>query len=650
MNPGKIEGSMKSIKILMTVAVWIIAGALGTAQTWASFLLPGQAIDWTGTGVGTIPARAVSCAQLTPAASLAKINAALASCPSGEAVTLAPGTYTIPGTLRVPSNVTLRGAGADKTILNATGSGESVILLGAGSVPFAPRVISGGATTGSTQITLGTTLGISAGKYLVITEANDPAYVTSAGSGGNCNWCDGGWSTTGNFARGQIVEVTGVSGNTVTVYPALYSGYTHAAIAVAFSMAASHAGVEDLQVRANNTGYAANFAMDLCAYCWVKAVESNYADGDHVAVSWGFHDEIRDNYFSNAFLHTPGTYDSNVKLVLKTSSSLVENNIIERTHVAVMLQWGAAGNVIAYNYTTGEFDSGSPNVVTGGLDYHGAHPQFNLIEGNVMTVFYADSVWGSSSETTAFRNWFVGTNHVCAPLSGRDTVNCAGKNGYYEYQAARAVQVSYVSLRNNFIGNLLGSSQMQSLAISGKAIPQSSRLEYPSVRPYDAAQLWTFGYGSEGDDGLGNGCGGGVPPCHLEGNSAHQLLHGNYENLGQKTVWASGMSQVLPASLYLPGKPAWWGSSAFPAIGPDVKNGTGPGSHNLGIPAQNCYLKIMGGVDGGQGSPLLFNAGNCYAVDKLALNPPRSPGSDGESLKPMATILAGLDSHDPARR
>ena len=115
-------------------------------------------------------------------------------------------------------------------------------------------------------------------------------------------------------------------------------------------MTASYAGVENLQVYANNTGYAANFGLDTCAYCWVKGVESNYTDGDHVEVYWGYHDEIRDSYFSNAFVHAPGTYDSDVDLALKTSASLVENNIIERTHESIMLEWGSAGNVISYNY------------------------------------------------------------------------------------------------------------------------------------------------------------------------------------------------------------------------------------------------------------------------------------------------------------
>jgi hypothetical protein len=209
---------MKLLKLFALVAVWATASSFGTAQSWASFLLPGQAIDWSTAGVGTIPARTVQCASLTSSATLTTINSALASCKSGETVSLAAGTYTIKGSLHVPSNVTLRGAGADKTILNATGTGEAVVLLGSGSVPLQPLVISSGGTTGSTQIVLASTVGVSVGKYLVITETNDSSYVTAAGSGGNCNWCDGGWSTTGNYAKGQIVAVTAVSGNSITVH------------------------------------------------------------------------------------------------------------------------------------------------------------------------------------------------------------------------------------------------------------------------------------------------------------------------------------------------------------------------------------------------------------------------------------------------
>lgn len=584
-----------------------------SAQPWKGLLRPERAIDWSTAGVGRIPARVQVCALLGPEATVAQINAALVACPAEQTVLLKAGTYTINGTIQVPSHVTLRGLGADQTILNATGSGEAVIGMGWGSVTYLPRVIRSGATAGSTEIEFVSAKGITPGSYLAVSETNDSAYVTPAGSGGNCNWCDGGWSKNGSYARGQIVLVTGVNGDRVTISPGLYGAYSHGPFAVPFSMSANRAGVEDLQVRANNSGYQVNFAMRLCAYCWVRGVESNYADGDHIAVFWGFHNEIRDSYFSNAYIHLPGMHDSDVLLALKSSATLVENNIIERTHTAVMLEWGAAGNVIGYNYTTGEFDSGSPGVVIGGVDFHGAHPQFTLIEGNVMTALYADPVWGSSSETTAFRNWVVGTNRICSPLLGRGPVDCTGSHGYYGWQAARAVQWAWVASRNNMLGNVVGSPQMLSLVAYGRAERQYPFLEYPEPRHYEGIVGWTFGYGAASDDGTGTGCGNnGKPPCHAAGTSATHLVHGNYNFISKSVTWVPGLPKTLPASFYLSGKPGWWKNLPFPGIGPDITGGTGPGGHAYLNPAQACYLNVMKGTDGGQGSPLVFNAGRCY--------------------------------------
>lgn len=581
------------------------------AQLWRPILNSSQAIDWSQSGVGVIPARPDLCARLTPSATLGQINAALAACPAGQTVFLAAGTYSIPGTIHVPSLVTLRGAGPGLTILSATGRGDAVISLGAGWVSFNPHAILAGSTAGSTHVSLDRTAGIHTGIFLAIAETNNPLYVTSAGSEGTRNWTDGEWSKDGSLARGQIVKVTSVVGNTVSFTPGLYTAYTLAPIAVPFAMSAEYAGVEDLQVYANNTGYAANFGLSACAYCWVRRVESNYADGDHVNIEWGFRDEVRDSYFSNAFRHEAGPHDSDIRLALKTSASLIENNIIDRTHQSILLQYGPAGNVIAYNYTTGEFDSAAPNYMVGGIFFHGAHPQFNLLEGNVITKLDADSTWGSSSQITAFRNWIIGTNRVCAPLSGRAPVTCAA--AHYGYQAARAIQMSYLSTRNNFVANLVGSAQMRSLANHGRPLAQVPAIEYPSPRSYDGvAYGWSFGYGSESDDGSGTGCSGGTPPCHRAGTSSTDFFHGNLSDVSDVITWAPSITHQLPPSFYLAARPAWWGSLPFPATGPDVHGGSGPGGHSFGNPAQRCYLQVMGGSDGGPGSPLPFNPAACY--------------------------------------
>jgi len=570
-------------------------------------------INWSGAGVGEIPPRPTLCASLNASATLAQINAALQACPSGQTVFLGAGKYSIPGTINIPSNVTLRGAGANQTILNATGTGGGyAVRLGSGSVQYNPVKILSGATGSSTSILVSNASSFNVGKYVVIAESNNPSFVSSSGADGLCSWCDN-WTSTGSLTRGQIVAITAVKGDQVTISPGLYSAYTLNPIAVPFTMSASYAGVENLQVFANNTGYDASFGLMQCAYCWVKGVETNYADGDLAEVFWGYHDEIRDSYFSNAFLHQPGLHDSSVHIAYKTTASLVENNIVERARVSFQLEWGAAGNVLAYNYTTGEFISDAPQAVIGGFRFHGAHPQFTLLEGNVATSIDLDPIWGTSSHTTAFRNWIVGTNRVCSPLAGRGTVSCTGNNGAYGFQAARAINVSYLATLNNFIGNVVGSTQMKALVDYNYAATQVASVEFPALRSYDAAAYgWSFGYGVFSDLGSGTGCSGGTAPCHLAGTSSTDFLDGNFNNVDGSLPWASGASHALPNSYYLAEKPSWWGSLPFPSIGPEVTGGSGPGGHSYGNPAQACYLHTMSGTDGGAGSPLTFNAQSCY--------------------------------------
>ena len=82
---------------------------------------------------------------------------------------------------------------------------------------------------------------------------------------------------------------------------------------------------------------------------------------------------------------------------------------------------------------------------------------------------------------------------------------------------------------------------------------------------------------------------------------------------------------TLPASFYLSTKPAWWPSGkAWPPIGPDVTGGNAPnvGGHAYTIPAQDCYLHVMGGAANGTGAVLNFNASRCYGSSSVTLPVP----------------------------
>lgn len=535
--------------------------------------------------------------------------------------------------------------------------------------------ITGGLSAGSTSITVANASAITAGSTLLsISELNSLSNgVNIVGSEGPCTWCDGNYN--GIRADGQTVLVTAKSGTTLTISPGLYwtygstlpnwaggtkyfldtfithgghyyketaspgspynctsggaapafstsggsvgdggcswldmgTGTTTQPIATPYTPAAADAGIESLQLYIVNGGTGTqvgpNVVMNQCQYCWVHGIEDNYTDADHVFVNWSYFGEISDNYFSNAILHTSGTYDSCVQLALKTSGFLVQNNIFERLHYSLILEGGTSGNVIAYNYMEGNFDQNSNSAVMASVNTHGSHPMFNLVEGNVGMQVYYDSVWGTSSHNTAYRNWLQGSSALCSPLNaGRSAVTCNTKT--YPFQASRAVQASYLATNTNYVGNVIGSAS-QSALTCWSTCGFADSIQWSSNRSYDSAAYgWSFGYGELSDDdswALDNSA-----------SYANAFQHGNYGNISGQIVWQSGVTHTLPASFYLPAKPSWWGSLAYPAIGPDVTGGPGPGGHAALIPAQNCYLNQMGGTDGGAGSPRTFNATTCY--------------------------------------
>jgi len=537
-----------------------------------------RVIDWTQSGIpGGIPNRTTICSTIAAGASTSTIQSALNSCGANQVVQLSAGTYNISGGLTIPSNVVLRGAGPQSTILNASGSGSGFIRFGSGTTPVisASTAITAGATAKSTSLTLASASGLAVGSHIMVTQLNDPAYVTITTNNGSCTWCDGGIGWNGTRVQGQIVEVTGVSGNTVSITPALYLAYARTPLATPVNMGATNAGVESLQVYMNNTGFTSNFQMQGSSYSWIKNVESNYTDGNHADLHWGFRNEIRDSYFHDAYTHSAGSTDADIFIADKTSGTLVENNALRRLHQSIMLNWGAAGNVIAYNYVDGNFDSGGYNTLFGGLNVHGAHPMFNLWEGNMAPKLDADYFWGSSSHNTAFRNWFKGTTMIYPPLTGRGAEQTA--SGYLASQALAGVDLSQTTRYYSLVGNVIGSDTQKSLGTWNQlVIARTGRSYYTTNNPYG----YTFGYANLTDDGSDSN----------DTSAAYStaIVHGDYDYVKGTFTWSSSIaSQNLPNSFYKSAKPTWFGSLAWPAFGPSP---TAPTTALIGnIPAKACY-------------------------------------------------------------
>ena len=602
------------------------------AQQWSGILSPTRAIDWSRAGVGTIPARTTICSSLSPGATLTQINNAIAACPSGQTVFLNAGVYTgLSGQISMKSNVTLRGAGPDKTTLvflseaGCNGLGAAVCVLNADSNysadPHNVATWTGGYSQGSTSITLaavttGSISNLHVGSVIILDQdpdTSDPGSVYVCQSTGGCSQ-QGGigcgiLGPNGRRVQNQQVQVTSISGSgpwTIGITPGIYApnwrSSQNPGAWWSNAVPITGVGIENMSfdftaVPANGSGIM--FAN--ASYSWVKNIRSiNAALHKHVWEYQSSHITVRDSYFYGG---TGTSENYGVDSGCSCSDNLSENNIFQ--HIAVpTITEGSSGTVSGYNYAVDNFyNNGAPGWQQEDAYHHQAGDHLNLWEGQIGQGFAADDVHGSSFMLTAFRN----------RVNGRDPSLATGQP-----KTQQTIAVSLVAFNRylNVIGNVLGTVGYHTnyeAAASSTSDPGSASTGNLSV--------YVLGY-SASQGTLDSS----IPNDPMV--KATLMRWGNYDTVTNGVRFASGevptsapsypnpvpSSQTLPASFYLASKPSWWGTMPWPAIGPDVTGGNVPnvGGHAYLTPSANCYLNVLGGRTDGTTSLLTFNADNCY--------------------------------------
>ena len=244
----------------------------------------------------------VSPSGLTNGTDVTNINSALAACSAGHYVLLAPGTFYIENanncyggsyscvaffnssTGTGPLNgITLRGSGAQSTILRFSGAAaiEFSISSSGGSCSW-----TGGYSQGSTSLTASScSPTLAANTMVTLTQCNTGLSGASCTTGsvadnGGLFICSASSAcanqTTDQGSQMQQVEVTNVSGSTITISPGLYmpnwaSGRTPTISWPQFQTYGD--GVEDLTIYAPNYSTATYLVSVGTSYgSWVKGV------------------------------------------------------------------------------------------------------------------------------------------------------------------------------------------------------------------------------------------------------------------------------------------------------------------------------------------------------------------------------------------
>jgi hypothetical protein len=453
-------------------------------------------------------------------------------------------------------------------------------------------------------------------------------------------------------SENQVVYVTGVTSlgggsYTVTISPGISSTNIRSAQSPGawWPGFVQNDGLENLTVDySQSTGGASNAAavtMQDCYQCWVKNIRSIDAGRNHVYVLQSGADVVRDSYFYQSQAHQSVSYV--VEPDTGTSGLLVENNVFQQVTNPIMFGQ-CTGCVAGYNFSIDNLYDAAPTFATASYAGHNAGNNMDLFEGNMFLGVWVDDAWGSSTQSTLFRNsltgWQNGKTNATVPI------------------LLRAWSRIY-----NLIGNVSGQpgyhSTYQVYATSGNA---GVNLGSESSTIYEIGVADTGGV-----------CTSQVPPCDALGFTT-LMRWGNYDTVTAGVKWDSteaspaavsyvkanfsssyfgSLAHTLPASLYYSSKPSWWPSGkAWPPIGPDVSSGnvgmcsggtyagsqatssnqcTGGtlasawASHITSIPAQDCYLNTMGGPPDGSGGVLSFDASVCYGLPSGPPPPPTAP-------------------------
>jgi hypothetical protein len=598
---------------LVVFPILLFCSQYGLAQLWTGVIDPSRATDWSSTGIfGGLPDRTTLCSTLSPGVTAAQINSAIASCPSGQVVFLNAGTYNLSAGIDFAnhSNVTLRGAGPDQTILvfsnnvNCQGQGADVCVrqdeVNWPGGPSNTANWTSGYAKGTTQIVLDNVANIKPGNTILVldqlNDSSDAGTIFVCETGGVCAQEGPAAGERAQRAQQQLVLATAVSGNTVTISPGIYMPNWRTSQSPGAWWGNSlvvNVGIENMTLdHTNSPDTPTGGIMFFNAYnCWVKNVKSLNAGRNHVWLYVSSHVAIRNSYFygtKNALSQSYGIE------LYQGSDNLIENNIFQHITSPMMVNGSASGTVFGHNFATDDFYSGSANWMMGSNWLHGAGSDMILMEGNEGAGFIADNIHGTHHFVTTFRNQFIGW----------ETGKTAQTTPIHIYQGSRYM---------NVIGNVLGK--------------QGYHTQYQDLTPSGVnsdASIFTLGWaGNEGS----NGC------CPNDPKVATSLMRwGNFDVVNAAAQWnsaevPSGLSQyanpvpashTLPASFYLSAKPSWWGTMPWPDIGPDVSGGSDSTGHVFANPAQACFNSTSKDANG----ILIFNANNCYPPGTRPLPPP----------------------------
>jgi hypothetical protein len=353
------------------------------------------------------------------------VSSALFQLAEGGTLYFPAGEYTFTQTIQVPDNVSIRGeSSCETTLIFDLENGGNAFNVG-GTQGQEYSLLSESANRKSNGIYVEDVEQFSIGDWIKIS-LNDSELITSD------------WALN---SVGQIAQIVNIQENLIVIDAELRLDYKleeESYIRKIIPRQGVHFSSFKVLRKDETAGQTSNFRFNYSTNCMIENIESELCNFSHIAVFNSAHLTIQDNYFHKAHNYGGGGKAYGVSLQFLTSECLIENNVFDSLRHSMLLQAGTNGNVLAYNYSTNPFWTGTtlPSNAAGDLVLHGNYVFANLMEGNVVNNVVIDDSHGKNGPRNTFlRNRAEGYGFIMNSGVVTDSVNFIGNEttGFFGY-------------------------------------------------------------------------------------------------------------------------------------------------------------------------------------------------------------------------
>jgi hypothetical protein len=344
------------------------------------------------------------------------LSSAIFQLPEGGTLFFPAGEYTFTQTVQVPNSVTLQGAASCETtlIFDLENGGNAFNISGTQVQGFS--FLSETAFRKSNGLYLQDIEPFSVGDWIKIS-FDDSELVTSS------------WAVN---SVGQIAQIVNIQESLIIIDSELRLSYEFDKEPFVQKISPRQGvSINSMKIVRNDatTAQTSNFHFNYAVNCQIENIESERCNFAHVGIYNSAHLTIKNNYFHKAHDYGGGGKAYGVALQFLSSECLIENNIFDSLRHSMLLQAGANGNVLAYNYSTHPYWTGTtlPSDSAGDLVLHGNYVFANLSEGNVVANIVIDDSHGRNGPHNTFlRNRTEGYGFFMNSGSPTDYVNFIG--------------------------------------------------------------------------------------------------------------------------------------------------------------------------------------------------------------------------------